>query len=112
MFVQINGEGGCRSLANVSWRMDCKNGSKGYQIRLFIIVIVNDQWESSVSDCWTNECQNLHETLRMIKFSVGVDDLGLGLEPVVAPGTAHTIHVHDAENNTNFIFYVAKHDSR
>ncbi len=34
----------------------------------------------------------------MIEFSVGVDDLGLGLEPVVAPGTAHTIHVHDAEN--------------
>jgi hypothetical protein len=33
----------------------------------------------------------------MIEFSVGVDDLGLGLEPVVAPGTAHTIHVHDAE---------------
>lgn len=44
---------------------------------------------------WT-EALGTHEALRMIEFSVGVDDLGLGLEPVVAPGTAHTIHVHDA----------------
>ncbi len=35
----------------------------------------------------------------MIKFSVGVDDLGLGLEAVVATGTAHAIHVHNAETD-------------
>jgi hypothetical protein len=41
----------------------------------------------------------------MIKFSVGVDDLGLGLEAVVATGTAHAIHVHNAEKNPKFRFY-------
>jgi hypothetical protein len=32
----------------------------------------------------------------MIELSVGVDDLGLGLEAVVAAGATHAVHVHDA----------------
>jgi hypothetical protein len=51
-----------------------------------------------------NNKNNLHKTLRMIKFSVGVDDLGLGLEAVVATGTAHAIHVHNAEKNPKLKF--------
>ena len=43
------------------------------------------------------EALGADEAGRTIEFAVGVDDLGLGLEPEVAPGTAHTVDIHRAE---------------
>ena len=43
------------------------------------------------------EALGADEAWRTIKFAVGVDDLGLRLEPEVAPGTAHTVDIHRAE---------------
>ena len=44
-----------------------------------------------------SEALGADEAGRTIKLAVGVDDLGLGLEPEVAPGTAHTVDIHRAE---------------
>ena len=45
-------------------------------------------------DCIVHD---LHKALRVVELSIRVDNLSLGFKSIVAPGTAHTIHVHDAE---------------
>ena len=47
----------------------------------------------------------------MIEFSIGVDDLGLGLEAVVAASAAHAIHVHDAGIHLDNVKEGGRHSS-
>ena len=47
----------------------------------------------------------------MIEFSIGVDDLGLGLEAVVAASAAHAIHVHDAGRHLDNVKEGGHHSS-
>ena len=53
------------------------------------------QWPTSTLVV-QEQVKYLHEAFRVVEFPVGVDDLGLGLEAVVAASAAHAIHVHDA----------------